>query len=193
MSDCRKDVLALVVAMLLASLVLVAAPTLVASQTVTGDASVASMTRLALFANKRVKSAHISIEALNGVVTLRGTVDSDEAKAAAATLAGEIEGVTRVRNDLQVVSPDSRQAVQLSDDDITRRVESRLTQDGRLTSVDVRTDAGVVTLTGEVSTVGAGLKAFAIAGEASGVRSVTNELIYEPTMSRHGETDNAKR
>jgi osmotically-inducible protein OsmY len=41
---------------------------------------------------------------LDGRVTLRGKVDSDTAKAAAA-VAGKVEGVKSVRNDLQVVPP----------------------------------------------------------------------------------------
>jgi hyperosmotically inducible periplasmic protein len=165
-----------------ASAALVAAPAMVRSQMVTekverktGDAWLTSKTRIALFADERVKGTQISVESLNGVVTLRGKVDSDEAKAAAASIAGGVEGVTRVRNDLQVVSPDSRKSVEASDDAITRRVEYRLAEDGRLKGVDVRTDAGVVTVTGEVSTIGAGVHASEIAGEVSGVRSVKNQ------------------
>lgn len=79
------------------------------------------------------------------------------------------------------------QTVTEKDDEITRRVEEALAQDGRLDRVDVRTDAGVVTLTGEVSTIGAGSHAFLIARELSGVRSVNNKLIYAPAVSTHDE------
>jgi osmotically-inducible protein OsmY len=158
------------------------------ARTATGDSWLTSKTKIALFADERVKGTQISVETLNGVVTLRGKVDSDEAKAAAASIAGAIEGVTGVRNDLQVVSPDSRKSVESSDDEITRGVENRLAKDGRLKSVDVRTDAGVVTLTGEVSTIGAGAHASEIAREVSGVRSVKNELVYEAAVSPHGES-----
>jgi osmotically-inducible protein OsmY len=42
--------------------------------------------------------------------------------------------------------------------------------------LDVHTDAGVVTLTGQVPTIGAGAKASEIARGVSGVKSVKNEL-----------------
>jgi hyperosmotically inducible protein len=162
------------------------------AKTATGDSWLTSKTKIALFADERVKGRQISVETLNGVVTLRGKVDSDEAKAAAASIAGGIEGVTRVRNDLQVVPPDSRKSVEISDDEITRQVENRLAKDGRLKSVDVRTDAGVVTLTGEVPTIIAGAHASEIAREVSGVRSVKNELVYEPAVSPRGESNAPK-
>jgi len=162
------------------------------AQTATRDSWLTSKTKIALFADERVKGTQISVETLNGVVTLRGKVDSEEAKAAAASIAGGLEGVTSVRNDLQVVSLDSRKSVEIGDDEITRRVESRLAKDRRLKSVDVRTDAGVVTLTGEVSTIGVGAQASEIAREVSGVRAVKNELIYEAAVSPHGESNAPK-
>jgi osmotically-inducible protein OsmY len=44
--------------------------------------------------------------------------------------------------------------------------------------VDVRTDAGVVSLTGQVPTVGASAKASEMARGVPGVRSVKNELTF---------------
>jgi hyperosmotically inducible protein len=147
------------------------------------DSWLTSKTKIALLGDARVKSPQVGVETRDGVVTLRGKVDSDEAKAAAASIAGGIEGVTRVRNDLQVVAPESRASVEVADDEITRRVEDGLAKDGRLKKVDVRTDAGVVTLTGDVSSIGAGARASEIAREISGVRYVTNELVYDGTAS----------
>jgi len=154
-----------------------------------GDSWLTSKAELALFADERIKDTQVSVETRNGVVTLRGKVDSEEVKAAASSIAGGMAGVTRVRNGLQVVPPDQRQSVGISDDEITRRVEDGLAHDVRLDRVDVRTDAGVVTLTGEVSTVGAGNQASLIARELSGVRSVSNELIHAPAVSTHDESN----
>jgi len=183
-------------AAVIVSAALVTGPAVVQSQTVTakveqptGDSWLTSKTKIALFANERVKDTPVSVETRHGVVTLRGKVDSDEAKAAASSIASGIEGVTRVRNDLQVVSPASRKSVDVNDDEITRRVEDRLATDGRLDEVDVRTDAGVVTLTGKVSTIGAGGHASEIARELPGVRSVKNQLIYAPAVSPHDESN----
>jgi osmotically-inducible protein OsmY len=171
-------------ATVIALAVLVTGPA-VQSQTVTQEMELASRARIALFADERVKETQVSVETRDGVITLRGKVDSDEAKAAASSIASGIAGVTRVRNDLQVVSPDRRTSVGVNDDEITRRVEDGLAQDARLDRVNVRTDAGVVTLTGKVSTIGAGVHASLIACELSGVRSVNNELIYAPAVGAH--------
>ncbi len=46
----------------------------------------------------------VTVETQDHVVTLTGTVASSEAKARAASLAGETTGVTRVVNQLQVTS-----------------------------------------------------------------------------------------
>ena len=59
---------------------------------------------------------------------LRGKVDSAEAKAAAESVAKGIDGVKSVKNDLQVVSPGVRKAVDAKDADIAKAAESRLSQ-----------------------------------------------------------------
>ena len=48
------------------------------------DSWVTAKTKLDLFADERVKGRQISVETVKGAVTLRGKVDSNEAKAAAA-------------------------------------------------------------------------------------------------------------
>jgi len=67
-----------------------------------------------------------------------------------------------------------------SDEDITRLVEDRLSKDARLKKVDVRTDGGAVVLTGAVPSIGASARASELARGVPGVRSVKNELTYEP-------------
>jgi hyperosmotically inducible protein len=111
-----------------------------------------------------------------GVVHLRGKVDSAEAKAAAGEVAKGIEGVQSVKNDLQVVAPGNRKMVDAKDGDIDKAVKARLSKDVQVKSVDVRTDAGVVTLTGEVPNIIASAKASEMARMVPGVKSVKNEL-----------------
>jgi len=143
------------------------------------DSWLTAKTKIALYADERVKGRQVGVETVKGVVTLRGKVDSDEAKTTAASLAERIEGVKSVRNDLQVVAPEDRKAVDVSDKDITSQVQDRLSKDPRLTKVDVRTDGGVVSLTGHVPGIGASAHASEIAREVPSVRSVKNELIYD--------------
>jgi hyperosmotically inducible protein len=140
------------------------------------DSWITSKTKIALFADERVKGMQVGVDTKNGVVHLRGKVDSDEAKQAAAEVAKGVEHVKSVKNDLQVVSPAVRKAVDASDKDIAKAVEARMAQDAQLKKVDVRADGGVVTLTGEVPSIVAAAKASERAFTVSGVKSVKNEL-----------------
>jgi hyperosmotically inducible protein len=143
------------------------------------DSWLTAKTKMALYADERVEGGQVSVETVNGTVTLRGKVDSDGAKAAAASVAQAVDGVKSVRNDLRVVPPGNRKAIETSDKDITRQVEGRLAKDAQLKKVDVRTDGGAVILTGSVPNIGAGARASELARGVPGVRSVKNELTYD--------------
>jgi len=143
------------------------------------DSWLTAKTKIALFADERVKGRQVSVETVNATVTLRGKVDSDEAKAAAESVAKAVDGVKSVRNDLQVVPPGDRKMADASDKDITQQVEGRLAKDAQLRKVEVRADGGAVILTGAVPTIGASARASELAREVPGVRSVKNELTYE--------------
>jgi hyperosmotically inducible protein len=142
------------------------------------DSWLTSKTKIALFSDDRVKGSEVKVETKDGVVHLRGKVDSAEAKAAAESVAKDIDGVKSVQNDLQVVSPGARKAVDAKDADIAKAVESRLSRESDLKKIDVRADSGVVTLTGKVPTISASAKASEVARGVDGVRSVKNELTF---------------
>jgi len=142
------------------------------------DSWLTARTKIALYADERVKGAQVSVETVGGTVRLQGKVDSDEARTAAASIAGGIEYVKTVKNDLQVVAPGDRKVTDISDQDITRQVEDRLAKTDQLTGVAVRTDAGVVMLTGAAASIGASARASELAREVPGVRAVKNELIF---------------
>jgi hyperosmotically inducible protein len=169
----------------------------VTNDTVTGisDSWLTAKTKIALFADERIKGLQVSVETVNATVTLRGKVDSDEAKAAAASVAKGIDGVKGVRNDLQVVPPGDRKMIEASDKDITQQVAGRLAQDAQLRKVDVRADGGAVILTGAVPNIGASARASELAREVPGVRAVKNELTHDsgrregPRASSPGSRD----
>jgi len=179
------------------SVAILAVPTYVTSQTTTDkmqqkaksaaqevkagvtDSWLTAKTKIALYSDERVKGRQIGVETLNGTVTLRGKVDSDEAKTAAASIATSVEHVKAVKNDLQVVTVGDRKAIDISDKDITRQVEARFSKTTQLTKVDVRTDGGVVTLTGAAPSIGAGARASELARDVPGVRAVKNEMTYD--------------
>ena len=154
------------------------------AKTAVSDSWITSKTKIALFADERVKGREVSVDTQKGVVHLRGKVDSDEAKSAAADVAKNVEGVQSVKNDLQVVAPTARKAVDANDKEIAKAVAARLTQDMQLKKVDVRADGGIVTLTGEVPSITASAKASEMARNVPGVKSVKNELTVRQAGSQ---------
>ncbi len=140
------------------------------------DSWLTAKTKIALFADERVKGRQVKVVTDKATVTLRGKVDSDEAKAAAESIASGIDGVKSVKNELQVVAPAERAAVDASDKDIKRAVEGRLAADRRVRKVDVRSDGGVVTLTGDVAGIEQSARASEMARDVRGVRAVKNDL-----------------
>jgi hyperosmotically inducible periplasmic protein len=161
------------------------------------DSWITAKTKMALFADDRVKGRQVSVETEKGVVMLRGKVDNAEAKSAAESVAQGIEGVKSVKNDLQVVAPGEQKAVAADDKEIQRTVQTRLNSDAQLKKIDVRADAGVVTLTGDAPSITAAARASEIAREAPGVRAVKNEMTYKDrsrsAMSRDNTRDSMRR
>lgn len=143
------------------------------------DSWLTAKTKIALFADERVKGSQVSVETVKGTIMLRGKVDSAEAKTAAEAVAKGIDGAVAVKNDLQVVPPSARPVVDASDNDIEKAVEDRLARDQGVKDVDVRVDSGVVTLTGEVSGIGMSARASELARGVSGVRAVKNEVTFK--------------
>jgi osmotically-inducible protein OsmY len=83
---------------------------------------------------------------------LRGKVDSDGAKQAAENITKMLDGVKTVKNDLQVVASSKCEAVEEKDEAITARVQRKIAKNAHLKKADiaVQTNAGIVSLTGEV-------------------------------------------
>ena len=142
------------------------------------DSWVTAKTKIAIFADERVKGRQVSVETKHGVVMLRGKVDSAEAKAAAGDITKGLEHVKRVKNELQVVAPSQRDQVDANDKNITKDVEQRLKQDPQLKKIDARVDSGVVILTGEVASINVSATASEVARSVPGVRYVKNDLTY---------------
>lgn len=71
------------------------------SQASADDALAASVTQ-ALAANSQLSTANLSVKARSGVVTLAGTVAGFEARDQAIEIAGNIDAVVQVNNQIQV-------------------------------------------------------------------------------------------
>lgn len=142
------------------------------------DSWITAKTKMALASDDRVKGRQVNVDTRNKEVILRGKVDTEEAKIAAEEVAKNIENVKSVKNELQVVPPTQRAAVDDSDDMIAERVEKALDKDDALrkADIDVKVNAGVVTLMGEAPDMMAKAKASWLAWKLPGVKSVTNDL-----------------
>ena len=68
------------------------------------DASLTAKVRSALIAEPNLKSMTINVDSMAGVVTLKGTTDSQENRQKAAQIASTVEGVRDVKNELVVIS-----------------------------------------------------------------------------------------
>ena len=158
------------------------------------DAAITASVKTRLFADARTKGFDINVDTVQGVVTLTGGADSDEARRAAQEVAGQADGVILIKNELIVAAPGSearqdantatasgevREAMDEAGDGIddawiTSKVKTQLLADGEVkgTQITVETKGNVVTLSGTADTAAARAKAIEIATNTTGVRSV---------------------
>lgn len=133
-------------------------------------------TKVRLLADGDVPALDISVDTHRGVVTLFGIVSTVVAKSAAETDARKVEGVTGVKNEIQVVATNDKAAVVLDDHAIEKNVKDALKPWVALKHVDVSVKNSVVRLTGHVGTSQERLSAAMIARASLGVRSVDDDV-----------------
>ena len=150
------------------------------------DAWITMKAKTALYLAEDVKGTAINVDTINGRVTLHGTVRDAKEKARAAEEARKIEGVSDVRNLLQVASPATNATMmKRSDDRITMDVGKRLKADRSLddSSISVKSVAkGVVLLTGKAATLDDHQRALYYAASAPGVFRVVSEIDVSDTL-----------
>ena len=122
-----------------------------------------------------LKNNHIDVALDNGVVTLKGKVDTEEERRRASTLA-HVDGVVRVEDKLEVGSAGVKATV--TDSAITAKLKAEYLADEALRDGDisVTTNNGVVTLEGTVPTESAHQKAVSLARKSDGVMRVADKL-----------------
>ncbi len=139
--------------------------------------------------NRYLNPFEIDTDVENGVVMLSGTVESEIDRDLAEEIARGTDGVREVKNELLVAEREgdwereSASAVDafeqnFTDATTTARVKFALLANDSTEglSIDVDTDGGVVTLSGEVESDQAMELAERIASNAEGVQSVENRL-----------------
>ena len=82
---------------------------------------------------------------------------------------------------MQVVAPSKREAIDDKDDTITARVNEQMAKDAQLKTagINAQTNAGVVSLSGEVADLATSAQASWSAWQVPGVKAVKNDLIVK--------------
>jgi len=151
------------------------------------DVGITATVKAKMAADPAVQAGEIEVMTANGVVTLTGNIDSEEAKQRALALAKETKGVVEVTDMIAVRrpagdgdAPDPGRTVGVAIDDagITMRVKERLLGDPVVKGlqIDVDTREGVVYLTGSVGTEHEKEQAIKLARETEGVKDVQPNL-----------------
>lgn len=138
------------------------------------DSWVTAKTKLALIADSRTSGFETAVDTREGMVTLSGKVDTNEAKTAAEEVARKVEGVKNVNNQLQVVPEAKRKEVNATDEKITDSIEAAVEKDAAIKdlSLTASSNAGVVTIDGTVDTHDQLLKFAQTVRGVPGVKSV---------------------
>lgn len=146
------------------------------------DMWITSKAKLRLMASSDTPGLEINVDTSDGIVTLFGTVPSEQSKQAAASEVGKVDGVREVKNDLQVVAEAKQEEVAAEDDDVRSAIEGRLEERDDLAGSDIHVEVsnGVARLTGRVSSQVDRVTALTVAGATSGVRSVQDDLTLAP-------------
>jgi hyperosmotically inducible protein len=142
------------------------------------DTALTAKVKSALAADSTVRARDIEVETRDGVVQLSGFMESEDAISAAVMRARSVDGVAEVRNDLVVRNEDRPAQQPVSDTVIAARVRNSLgsvpLEDD--SDVNVEVSAGVVQLSGFVTSVEEKARAGDAASVVPGVRDVENNI-----------------
>jgi len=127
------------------------------------DTAITAKVKSQFMGDSHLKNSDISVTTTNGVVTLTGSASGADAKSAAEKLAGGVDGVKSVDDDLRIASSSSAGTKMdkataktervASDSWITTKVKSEIMADSvsKGFDVSVTTTHGVVVLTGTLA------------------------------------------
>ncbi len=145
------------------------------------DSVITTKVKALLAKDDTLKAFDINVKTYKGIVQLRGFVDSKTTAEKAGKIAGSVEGVKSVKNDVIVKAAKESAGAYLDDSVITTKVKGLLAKDDTLKAfgINVETHQGIVQLSGFVNSKATVEKAGKIAGSVKGVKSVKNNLIVK--------------
>lgn len=130
--------------------------------------------KLALMADPQLFPLDIEVEMDKGKATLTGSVPTDEEKAKVGEIAGKVDGVETVANKLTVTPALKDKLAKKQDESIAHVVRDRLSRSETLKAVgfDVKSENGIVYLSGKTRFQVIALEAAEAARQVPGVRAV---------------------
>ena len=145
---------------------------------VASDLWLTAETRLKLVGDPRVPAPDISVDCRDQTITLFGIVQSPQAKRAAAADARSVQGVRKVRNELEVVSASKQPIVQARDEELEQAVAKAIYERPEMKHAAVRVTVrnGVARLAGSAPSQQHRLFAATAARSVPGVRAVKEEV-----------------
>ena len=143
------------------------------------DASIAGNINSDMLGDSGVKGRNVDVDVIDGVVYLTGLVDSRQEARRAAAIAGKVDGVKRVKNDLQVGSRSMGEAI--DDKILGSKIKSKLIGEPGVRSLNIDVDVyrKVVYLVGITDTRSQKQKVVSIAGSTPGVKRVVDNIQLE--------------
>jgi len=143
--------------------------------------------------NRELKPYAIKVDVENGRAQLTGAVASEEQKALAGQIAGSVEGISAVDNQLGVdasladgqkpgTAKDEGVVQRWDDATLAAKVKSKLLLEKRGEGLDIKVSSksGAVTLEGSVISEEASQQAAHLAAQTEGVSAVDNRLKVDP-------------
>jgi hyperosmotically inducible protein len=153
------------------------------------DATIVAAIKSKLTWSKQTSGLSTEISSKAGIVTLTGTANSAASKTMAGRLAQSTRGVVSVDNQLAVTGKPTiaetakntahEANVAVSDSWITTKVKSTLLYSSNVNSsgINVKTNAGIVTLSGKASSGAERALAIELAKNVRGVKSVSSKAL----------------
>ena len=159
------------------------------------DSVITTRIKAKFLKDKQVRADNIEVKTVNGDVELFGKARSKAKAAHAVSLARQVKGVKSVKNDIEIIPPETaargdkkpgkdrtagkRRSDQPVDDTlITTKVKAKMAKDKQVSAINihVKTVNGVVELSGTAKSMDESSKAASLASGIKGVKSVTNNI-----------------
>jgi len=141
------------------------------------DSWITTKAQIALLTMDGFSVSGANVDTINGNVTMHGKVATTEDRTKAEATVRKVTGVKTVKNLLQVVPSNVKDAVAANDSDVKDRVEASLKADVKMKDVKVASvNNGVVLLSGKTDSLTETLRAIVNAYSVNGVHRVASEL-----------------